>query len=66
MAALFGLMVTFIYSCPNTGFKVQGWVAEEPADPKAIVSVTCLVCNGTHLVNPASGKSPSEEKSSDN
>ena len=47
-------MVTFIYRCPKTGFNVQGWLAEEPADPSAVVPVTCLACSGTHLVSHAS------------
>jgi hypothetical protein len=59
-------MLTFIYRCPKTGFKVQGWIADEPADSSAIVPVTCLACSSTHLVNPATGRSPGDEKSSDN
>jgi hypothetical protein len=58
-------MVTFIYRCPKTGFKVQGWITEEPADARAVVPVACLACNSIHLVNPATGKSPRDEISPD-
>jgi hypothetical protein len=50
-------MPTFLYNCPNTGFKVQGFVAEEVSnDPGTYESVTCLACRRVHLVSPATGK----------
>jgi hypothetical protein len=58
-------MATFIYRCPKTGFKVQGWLADETTDASTFVSVNCLACNGIHLVNPATGAIPSEVKSPD-
>ena len=52
-------MVAFIYRCPTTGLRIQGWVADD-ADPRAndesYQPVTCLACRQTHLVNPSSGK----------
>lgn len=49
-------MPTFLYRCPNTGFKVQGYSAEETSDEDAYQSVTCIMCRQVHLVNPATGK----------
>jgi hypothetical protein len=48
-------MSTFIYRCPLTGLKVQGFVAEEIGE-NLFVSLTCLACTGVHLVNPTSAK----------
>src|SRR5580698_5826238 len=44
-------MAPFTYRCPNTGLKVQGWIADEPTDDGAETyeSVTCLVCTRLHL-----------------
>ena len=50
-------MPPFLYRCPNTGSRVQGYVAEEvPDDTNAYKSITCLACRQVHLVNPATGK----------
>jgi len=50
-------MPTFLYSCPNTGQKVQGFVAEDVSDdPDTYETVTCLACRRVHLVSPATGK----------
>ena len=51
-------MPTFIYRCPKTGFKVQGWLAEAvgPAEPDTYQAVACTVCNQTHLVNAWTGR----------
>ena len=40
----------FLYRCPNTGYRVQGFIAEDVSDEgyKAI--------QRTHLVNPTTGK----------
>jgi len=47
---------TFIYTCPNTGLKVQGFVAEDPTDDSSYRAVTCLACRDVHLVNAKTGK----------
>ena len=48
---------TFIYRCPNTGFRIQGYVAEETSDDEnSYEAVACLVCKQIHLVNPSTGK----------
>ena len=51
-------MPTFLYRCPNTGFNVQGWVADDPAenDDDGYEAVTCPVCRRVHMVNPKTGK----------
>jgi hypothetical protein len=51
-------MTPFLFRCPNTGFNVQGWIAEavENGDAERFESVSCLVCRQLHLVNPKTGK----------
>ena len=51
-------MATFLYRCPRTRLRVQGWVAEEPSqlEKQSYEAVTCLACGSVHLVNPASGR----------
>jgi len=50
-------MPAFLYRCPNTGHKVQGFVAEQVSEnDDAYEAITCLACKQVHLVNPASGK----------
>ena len=50
-------MATFLYRCPKTRLRVQGWVADEPTQPEqSYEAVTCLACGSVHLVNPASGR----------
>lgn len=51
-------MPTFLYRCPTTGLRVQGWVADDPTESKGerFESVTCLACTRAHLINPKTGK----------
>ena len=49
-------MPPFLYRCPNTGYRVQGFVAEEVSDDQTYVSVTCIMCRQIRLVNPSTGK----------
>jgi hypothetical protein len=53
-----GVMPPFLFHCPNTGYPVQGWVAEDVSetDNYTYESVTCLACQQMHLVNPKTGK----------
>jgi hypothetical protein len=47
----------FLYRCPNTGYRVQGFIAEDVSDEaEDYRAITCLACHQVHLVNPASGK----------
>jgi hypothetical protein len=48
-------MPPFLYRCPTTGYRVQGFIAEElPAD--TYEAVACTACRRIHLVNPTTGK----------
>jgi hypothetical protein len=48
-------MPPFLYRCPATGFRVQGFIAEElPAD--TYEAVACTACQRVHIVNPTTGK----------
>jgi hypothetical protein len=55
-------MATFLFQCPNTHRRVQGWVADEPKtdSTQTFVPVTCLACRAIHLVNPETGKTAGE------
>jgi hypothetical protein len=56
-------MPPFLYRCPNTGFGVQGYDPDDDGSERAdnaFVSVTCAACGLVHLVNPKTGKTPSE------
>ena len=56
-------MATFLYRCPNTGFRVQGYTPEKTSgDDDAYETVTCLACQRVHLVNPATGKVMGEDE----
>jgi len=51
-------MATFLYRCPITRQKVQGFVADDVFDAEGEVfeSITCSACGQVHLVNPKTGK----------
>jgi len=50
-------MRTFLYRCPISGFKVQGYSVEQTTDDAdTYEAVSCPACTQVHLVNPASGK----------
>jgi hypothetical protein len=51
-------MPTFLYRCPNTGLRVQGWIADDRTerDEENFEAVTCPACGRVHLVNPKTGK----------
>jgi len=49
-------MPLFIYRCPNSGYRVQGFSADDIAEDRHIYEpVTCAVCHQTHHVNPTTG-----------
>ena len=54
-------MPPFIYRCPSTGYRVQGWAPDDETEgaDDVFVGVTCLVCGLVHFVNPKTGKTPS-------
>ena len=51
-------MAPFLYRCPTTGLKVQGWLADDPSgdNDDAYETVTCLACTRVHLINRSTGK----------
>lgn len=51
-------MTAFLYRCPVTGYKMQGFVADDPTEKDGNVyePLTCTLCGRIHLVNPATGK----------
>ena len=45
-----GPMPPFLYRCPNTGYRVQGFVAEDVSeDPESYEAVTCTAVSGSTL-----------------
>jgi len=55
---LAAMTATFLYRCPTTGYRVQGFIADNPADKNGHVyeAMTCIVCKRIHLVDPKTGK----------
>ena len=52
-------MAAFLYRCPTTGLRVQGWLADNPAQHgEHYELVSCLACAGRHLVNTSTSKTP--------
>ena len=53
-------MGSFLFRCPHTGLKVQGWVADDAAtgvdENDSYEAVACTACTRTHLINPKNGK----------
>jgi hypothetical protein len=37
-------MPAFIYRCPTTGLKVQGWFADEPSSENANKTYEAVIC----------------------
>jgi hypothetical protein len=56
-------MAPFLYTCPRTGLRVQGWTDAEESEwaEGALETVTCLACGGIHFVNPKAGKGVAEK-----
>jgi len=57
-------MPPFIFRCPNTGFRVQGFAPDndgsEGTGDDVFIGVTCLACRSVHFVNPKTGKTAGE------
>jgi hypothetical protein len=51
-------MAPFLFFCPNTGYRVQGWVADDGREDarETYETVRCHACRQLHLVNPRSGR----------
>jgi hypothetical protein len=49
-------MPLFIYRCPTTGYRVQGFASEDVVEDHHVYEpVTCLACRQIHHVNPTTG-----------
>jgi hypothetical protein len=57
---IYQVMAPFLFRCPNTGFQVQSWVANEEDESgnsgDTYEAIECLVCRQVHFVNPRTGK----------
>ena len=53
-----GFMATFLFTCPTTSIRVQGWIADEVSEDggDAYEPLTCLACRQVHMINPRTGK----------
>ena len=52
-------MATLLFLCPSTGYRVQGWFADNgPPENGGEVyeGLTCLACRQVHMVNRRTGK----------
>jgi len=50
-------MPLFLYRCPTTGYRVQGFSPDDLTEDRRVYEpVTCPVCHQVHLVNPNTGK----------
>jgi hypothetical protein len=58
-------MPTFIYRCPNTGFRVQGYEPDNTAGDSAYEAVVCTICKRVHLVNFRTGKVLGDDSEAD-
>jgi hypothetical protein len=49
-------MPLFLYRCPKTGYRVQGFASENVVEDHHVYEpVTCPVCHQIHHVNPTTG-----------
>jgi hypothetical protein len=56
-------MLLFLYRCPTTGYRVQGFVAEEVSvDSDTYEALTCTACQRVHMVSPVTGKVLGEDR----
>jgi len=49
-------MAAFIFTCPTSGLKVQGWTTDAQPAVGYYEAVECTACKRLHLVNPHTGK----------
>jgi len=49
-------MATFLFRCPNTRLRVQGWSEESSENGDTYAPVRCVACSQMHYVNPATGR----------
>jgi hypothetical protein len=60
-------MATFLFRCPKTGLRVQGWTADDPSksDDDRFESVTCHACGQLHFLNPKTGRTLADPRDDD-
>jgi hypothetical protein len=51
-------VITFLFTCPPTGFRVQGWLPKgsQERPTGTYEPVACPGCGGMHLVEARSGR----------
>ncbi len=49
-------MGAFMFVCPATGLKIQGFASDEPPAFDHYEAVECPACRRVHLVDPRTGK----------
>jgi len=58
-------MAAFIYRCPTTSLKVQGWLKDESSAENSSTSyeaMICTACTRVHFVNRKTGRSIGDEE----
>jgi hypothetical protein len=56
-------MPPFVFRCPHTGFRVQGFAPDDDESERVddvFVGVTCLARGQVHFVNPKTSKTAGE------
>ena len=49
-------MPPILFRCPNTGYRIQGFVADDASDDADTYEAdVCTLCQRVHMVNPATG-----------
>jgi hypothetical protein len=55
-------MSAFLYLCPTTGQRVQGWSSVDPAgEPGTVEAIKCLACGRLHLIDPKTAPAPARD-----
>ena len=49
-------MGSFVFTCPSTRLKVQGWSSDEAPAYDHFEAIKCTACQRIHLVNARTGK----------
>lgn len=57
-------MPAFMFRCPKTRRRVQGYVADEQIsdDPDEVAVIDCVACGGAHVVRPNDPDGPAEQE----
>jgi len=44
-------MGAVLFRCPATGYRVTGWIADDPTEEDVYMAVECHACGRAHFVN---------------